>query len=408
MQRIDFPLDLYRHPARQLLLHVVMLINKRSEAGSTTSFMKVRAHSGEPLNEGADMLAAEAAESDPGRAIALDQDPEAVYFLYREAWVEWDARVRENVVQRAAGRCINRILKPKCGRAGVEASPPTLPLTAAWMLRPDQGRSTLGEVLGEMKISPAKKQVLQSMAGAFPCNAVLHKWGIVPSAACALCGHPAETQSHIQCLCPALSEARIRAHHNIAQRLWKGIAESTKKWTITVEQTVAGLQGLPQPEEQIGDWQRAWDEMTDIHLEGEGECTDEVAATQRKRPDAWAIRWDKRSLFILEFTRPNDRCTLSLQDTDVMKAARYAPLRDRLARLLPAWKVDIQTYTVGIRGSHNPDKWLGNLYRLGLPAARAHCLVREMVRQTLTELTDLYSVRYEALQRQQHAHNRAH
>jgi hypothetical protein len=53
-----------------------------------------------------------------------------------------------------------------------------------------------------MKISTAKKQVLQSIAGAFPCNAVLHKWGRVPSAACALCGHPAETQNHIiKCLC---------------------------------------------------------------------------------------------------------------------------------------------------------------------------------------------------------------
>ena len=63
-----------------------------------------------------------------------------------------------------------------------------------------------------MKISPAKKQVLQPIAGAFPCNAVLHKWGIVLSTACAQCalgGHPAETQSHMQCLCPAHKEARI-------------------------------------------------------------------------------------------------------------------------------------------------------------------------------------------------------
>jgi hypothetical protein len=49
-----------------------------------------------------------------------------------------------------------------------------------------------------MKISTVKKQVLQSIAGAFPCNAVLHKWGKVPSDAYALCSHPAEMQSHIQ------------------------------------------------------------------------------------------------------------------------------------------------------------------------------------------------------------------
>ena len=84
----------------------------------------------------------------------------------------------------------------------------------------------LGQVLSKMGIGTAKKQVLQSIAGAFPGNALLHKWGMVASAACALCGAPAETQSHIQCLCPALKDARIRAHHNLAHRLWKGISEA--------------------------------------------------------------------------------------------------------------------------------------------------------------------------------------
>ncbi len=106
MQRKDFPLQLYRHTVRQLLLHVlvVRLINKHAESGRATRFIKVRAHRGEPLNEGADALAAEAAESDHVRPMAMDQDPGAVYFLHKEMWVEWDARVREDLVQRAAKR----------------------------------------------------------------------------------------------------------------------------------------------------------------------------------------------------------------------------------------------------------------------------------------------------------------
>jgi hypothetical protein len=150
----------------------------------------------------ADALASEAAESDPVCSIALDQDLKAVYFNLKGSWVEWDTRVREDLVQRAAGQYVASILKLKRGRAGAEASPPTLPcpLTASWLLRPNQGRSTLGKVLGEMKISTGKKQVLQSIAGALSCNAVLHKWGKVSSAACALFCHPAETQSHIQSL----------------------------------------------------------------------------------------------------------------------------------------------------------------------------------------------------------------
>ncbi len=63
----------------------------------------------------------------------------------------------------------------------------------------------------------------------------------------------------MQCLCPALKEARILAHHNLAQRLWKGIRvrDASKGWIITVEQTMAGLQGLQQPEVLKDDLQQA-------------------------------------------------------------------------------------------------------------------------------------------------------
>ncbi len=46
--------------------------------------------------------------------------------------------------------------------------------------------------------------------------------------------------------------------------------------------------GLPQPEELIDrdDWQWAWDEITDMHLDhGGGGHADADVVTQRKRPD---------------------------------------------------------------------------------------------------------------------------
>ena len=59
----------------------------------------------------------------------------------------------------------------------------------------------------------------------------------------------------------------------------------------------------------------------------------------------------------MEFTRPNDRGELSLHETDTLKAARYyTPLRDLLALLLPGWEVRILTFSLGLRGSHIPDK----------------------------------------------------
>ena len=46
---------------------------------------------------------------------------------------------------------------------------------------------------------------------------------------------------------------------------------------------VSGLLGLEQPEEHIDAWQRAWDEISDPDLEGEGddELADAEAGLQR-------------------------------------------------------------------------------------------------------------------------------
>jgi hypothetical protein len=122
MQRQDFPVKLYRHTVLQLLLHVTILIDKRAESGRATRFIKVRAHRGEPLNEGADALAAAAEESDPARPLAIDQDPEGVGRMGCTG-----PGLREDLVQleRAAKRCDTRILRPKrwTRSTGVEASP---------------------------------------------------------------------------------------------------------------------------------------------------------------------------------------------------------------------------------------------------------------------------------------------
>ena len=88
-------------------------------------------------------------------------------------------------------------------------------------------------------------------------------------------------------LCPVLKEARILAHHNLAQRLWNGIRDASKGWIITTEQTVAslqGLQGLLQPQELIPEWHSALDELADLLLVGEGEDmdTDAMIMIQRK------------------------------------------------------------------------------------------------------------------------------
>ncbi len=88
MQRGGFPLPLHQHPVWQLKLHVVKQLNRRAWTGRISHLIEFCGHRGEPLNEHADSLAAEAAESDPACYIALDQDPAAVNFSLNGTWVE--------------------------------------------------------------------------------------------------------------------------------------------------------------------------------------------------------------------------------------------------------------------------------------------------------------------------------
>jgi len=65
---------------------------------------------------------------------------------------------------------------------------------------------------------------------------------------------------------------------------------------------------------------------------------------------------------------------------------------------LPGWRVEIQAYSMGIRGSHDLGRWKEQLSGLGVSERRISNLIRDMVALTLGELTELYSIRYAALQ----------
>ena len=52
----------------------------------------------------------------------------------------------------------------------------------------------------------------------------------------------------------------------------------------------------------------------------------------------------------LQFTRPNDCADDWQTQTDAHKTDLYTPLRDRIATLLLLWKVEIVTFSLGIRG----------------------------------------------------------
>ena len=92
-------------------------------------------------------------------------------------------------------------------------------------------------VLRSIKSSANKRRILQSLASTYPCNAILFKWGRLPSPACTLCGGDNESLSHVQCICPALQDARIRAHDILVTG--GRLGQASQKWAIHRELTTA-------------------------------------------------------------------------------------------------------------------------------------------------------------------------
>jgi hypothetical protein len=107
----------------------------------------------------------------------------------------------------------------------------------------------------------------------------------------------------------------------------------------------------------MAEWHRMCDELADEDLVLVGDDAALSSSIRRKRPDAWAVHWERRVVFILEFIRPNDGEDDWQTRTDAYKEERYRPLRDKLAALLPGWKVETIAFSLGIRasGSFNED-----------------------------------------------------
>ena len=145
------------------------------------------------------------------------------------------------------------------------------------------------------------------------------------------------------------------------------------------------------------EWQSMCDELADEELVLVGDDAALSSSIRRKRPDAWAVHWGRRVVFILEFTRPNDGADDWQTRTDAYKEERYRPLRDKLAALLPGWKVETIAFSLGIRGSFNEEKWRTDLARLKVPRPAMDKLMHELVAKCLVSLGDIYRTRQAAL-----------
>ena len=274
LTRHDFRVCLRRHPHRALIREVVSWLRRRT---ASTLFAKIRAHRGEPLNEAADTAANAAVPADP---LALAYDPLAVYFRYAGLGPRvWGAGLKTYLARTAAEQWQKELMQNRVSRdqppdeGGVGLAPRLLNVTETWLLRHGQGREILGGALAALPNGARKRRVLQTIGNSFPTQMNLCRWRLSTTGICGMCHGAHESLAHLQCWCPALSEARIKAHHLVWRGVWAGITDrDVHDWTFAIEATAQTLADLPAPREYArvqAEWKRRLNGLTDgdTHLD---------------------------------------------------------------------------------------------------------------------------------------------
>ena len=178
-------------------------------------------------------------------------------------------------------------------------------------------------------------------------------------------------------------------------QLRSGSLLSRRRWKL--------YRGFNSQQSYNDDWQRALDEISNTDLEtamdGAGEGSEQL---RLKRPVALGISLGAHKFLIMEYTRPNNTTTDAIQAINALKTTPYTQLHNRLLRLLPGWKVEIQTYTMGISRTFSSTIWQANPTAFWLKGKKVDSIVCKQAAHTLTELTALYNTCHAALQQSSH------
>ena len=457
-----------------ILRAILELLHHRARKGLPTFFIKIRAHRGEPFNEAADRIAGRAGSEEgallwnapSGRPIfrfttTSEDGSESIYRACMNDTIKKQIKHRAalidcSVAVRPSGRCWTwtSSVRPCKGR---ELTCPSLSaalrtqlsftkaewdlfcapilshndfiraddgdyykpaeeyssITEAFLRRPHSSRDLLGRCLADSTFpDAARRRLLQSVSGQFPCRANLFRWNIEKSPNCPRCKER-ESFGHIQSRCPLLEAPRTAAHHLIWREIllclarfsaptkdseWEfpstGTMDNHKEGTIKhilllpslnlpwddlegevrcflshrtngfwaqyqalIDQNDPTSFCIPQDERpEILDKLR----FTTLQLDGSTlrnkdptEIDDTVKAFLNLRPDGFALNVKKQEIALLEFTRAMDTDVQWEARKDAEKRRRYAPVLDffNASHKRASWTMSQINFTVGVRGS---------------------------------------------------------
>ena len=452
-----------------ILEFIIGKLRARIAANARTFLVKIKAHRGEPLNERADDLA------DEGKTLAKAGDSypwtnrttRLVYSYYDRAthqWKKgtWSKTIRnaarrgaaeslmEDRLQKGADKWRTELFKPRhefwegeqiepvCPSEKWETvasgqwmqksawnrmvtrtmreQPHTTPVTTTWtadfLTREGEGRKAMGDWLHD-KLIPwkARRRLLQTNSGTFPCESRLQKWGKHSDGICGLCkrcremglgllgGKPARgTTGHLQSsACRLQAPAATGAHNQCFQQVQEDMskARSTcKDWDFVSKGTEISVgrflieyftpvtlgeqhQGALSDEDVAEVWLAAKSEAiskvrrTKGGAKGaEAHCPDvkEVEKTfWLSRPDGWVINKKTKRIIMLEFTRASDTAETYYSDMKSIAERQHTPILEGLNALAGerGWVVEVLPLVAGQR-SVREKEWLESMKTFGI------------------------------------------
>ena len=113
----------------------------------------------------------------------------------------WGAGIRRALTQVAGKQVRDRLIARQRQESGSDTrveqrrQGQRVSLAAQWLLRQDEGRAFLGSesAMADFRYGTKRRRIMQTIAGAFPCQALLHRWGKAASPQCLLCRGRVET-----------------------------------------------------------------------------------------------------------------------------------------------------------------------------------------------------------------------
>ena len=116
---------------------------------------------------------------------------------------------------------------------------------------------------------------------------------------CPLCHSGNESLAHLQCWCPSLADARIKAHHHVWRTVWAQLTKRGRRdWSFAIEVTAKDLweQGAPQRHESTRvAWQHSLSHLVDTTPPDDAQdaidALTQLISDLRTAPQQHALGW---------------------------------------------------------------------------------------------------------------------